>query len=312
MADRPFEFELYRMNLIEKEPTIFHQELRGIRADNDILRVLEQATKPDYLAATQGPRATYKWALRAFCDYGMAPPVVSITLARSTVERQGFIVTDNGIEEGLSEAEPPLAEAIQLFFHMGRHLVAVEHLSTITDTNRWREVFEGLFEKAALDLGYWGTIDLEPVPREEEILKAFRSFERLSRLRLVLRLPNPELTRYSKKLYDEMLAGGIREYLQDMKNPRGLSQEPGQLPHASVEIAQAGYKRGTVKMEGVRNGKKEKVETGLKAARGRLDILRDFVRSIREAAGSAGARQVVESLVNEIDRISSPPGEGRP
>ena len=51
-----------------------------------------------------------------------------------------------------------------------------------------------------------------------------------------------------------MRNGGIAEYLQDMRNPKGLSKSAGKLPHASAEIAQAGYKKGEVTLAGVRDG----------------------------------------------------------
>jgi hypothetical protein len=36
---------------------------------------------------------------------------------------------------------------------------------------------------------------------------------------------SPELSRYTKSLYKDLEKGGIREYLQDMKNLGGLSKD---------------------------------------------------------------------------------------
>ncbi len=311
MAKRQFEFELYRVNLVQAEAMLFEEMNKSVRTDKDIIAILQRAVQPSFSPAYSGPRSTFRWAVRDFQRYPHERPdagsVYGLTLARSVVETAGEIVTDDGIEEGVSESEPPLADTCRLFFYMKRHLIVIERRSAII-AGRWRQALEEIFKAAAQDLGYSGWIELEPVPRYEEIVKAFQSFDRLTRLRVILRLPNPELSRYSAALYKEMEGGAIREYLQDMKNPLGLNKSDGKLPHAATEIAAAGYKRGEVTFEGVRNGKRDIVKTGGAAARGRISEVRDYVRGMKDLAKTKEGQRVTTAILDEIDRIAPPPG----
>ncbi|MDA8086720.1 MAG: hypothetical protein M0Z75_08480, partial [Nitrospiraceae bacterium] len=223
-------------------------------------------------------------------------------------ETAGETVTDTGIEDSISGLEPPLADTCRLFFYMKRHLVIIERRSAIINS-RWRQALEEILKAVARALQYSGWIEFEPIPRHEEIIEAFKSFERLTRLRVILRLPNPEMSRYSAQLYKEMEEGAIREYLQDMKNPTGLNKEKGKLPHATTEIAASGYKRGDVTMEGLRNGKRDAIKTGSAAARGQVDALRDYVRGMKDVANTKEAQRVTSAILDEIDRIAAPPSE---
>jgi hypothetical protein len=190
---------------------------------------------------------------------------------------------------------------------MQRHLVVVEFNSLLMHTQLWRSSLHSILDASARSLELQSSLRLEPVPREEEISKVFRSFQRLTRLRVKLRIPNPELDRRTERLRKELEAGNIREYSQDMKNPRGLSQSEQNLPAATVEMAQAGYKDGDVVMSGYRDGRFTTVRTGNRAARGRIDGLRDFIRGIASNAKAKETRAAVQSILDEVDRISEAP-----
>ena len=291
---------------------LFKEMNKPIEADRDIVAILKHAVQPKFKTVFSGRKNTFEWAARDFVQYHHQDvrrgDVYGITLAKSVIETAGEIVTDTGIEEGISESEPPLADTCRLFFYMKRHLMIIERHSAIV-YSRWRQALEEILKAAALDLQYSDWLEFEPVPRHEEILEAFRSFERLTRLRVTLRLPNPELSRYSEQLYKEMEEGAIREYLQDMKNPQGLNKADGKLPHAAVEIATVGYKRGEVTFEGVRNGKQDKVKTGRAAAQGRIDALRDYVRGMKDNSKTKEAQRVTRAILDEIDQIVPSPQE---
>lgn len=316
MAKRAqYEFELYRLNIADSDRSLFDQDRPTLSGNDDaILTVLKAATSPDFSYETETTRTSYRWDVRDFTDYAESSTteqrVVSITLARSLVVEKGDIVTDEGIVAGTSEAIPPRADHIDLHFHMSRHLVAVERYTPVTGTGRWRLALHDILEQASLREGYRGRIELEPVPREEEIMAAFRSFERLTRLRVWLRIPNPELSRYAQTLYREMEEGGIREYLTDMRSTKGLNKDEGKLPHSAAEIAQSGYKKGTVKLEGIRNGRKDKAETGGKAARGHITQLREFARGMKANAKAKETQQCLNALLTEMDRIAPRPDDG--
>ncbi len=113
-----------------------------------------------------------------------------------------------------------------------------------------------------------------------KLIEVFKSFSPLIRLRLKVRLPNPDLTRYTRKIYDELNAGEIREYTQDMRNPRGLNRDEGNLPHASVALAEAGYRDGDVTLVGIRDGRIRKEVIGHAAARGKTTISKESVRQL--------------------------------
>src|SRR5690606_17030083 len=110
-------------------------------------------------------------------------------------------------------------------------------------------------------------------------------------------------SRRTQQLFESLKNGGVQEYLQDMKNPAGLSQVDGQLPEATAEIAQAGYKEGSVKMEGVRDGKPQKVDVGGRAASGEFPVSRDYLRGLKDNARSKETKKVIDSILAEADRI---------
>jgi hypothetical protein len=200
--------------------------------------------------------------------------VAGLTFARSVITQTGQTVTDPSIEEALSQISPPYAETIHLFFHLERHLVAVEYNSAVMATQQWRSSLHDILDAAARSLEFQSLIRLEPVPREAEILTAFRSFDSLTRLKVRIRIPNPELDRRTERLRRELESGAIREYTSEMKNPRGLSKPEEALPFATAAMAQAGYKEGEVILAGYRAGKLRTVRTGGKAARGRIEASR--------------------------------------
>ena len=104
-----------------------------------------------------------------------------------------------------------------------------------------------------------------------------------------------------------MKSGGVREYLNDLKNNAGLSQSEGQLPHAVASLAQDGYKKGEVVMAGVKEGRRTKVRTGRNAARGHVDRVRDFVRGQVTIAKTREAQLALSAVIAEMDRMHPPP-----
>jgi hypothetical protein len=307
MARKLFEFELYRLNLVDELDLLADLYGRPLRADQDIRRVIQEASSPRYDLVLPSGRKRHLWSIRYFRDFaGIDGRVIGITVARSVLEQEGNTVTDAGITAGVSTSAPPLAETVEMLFYMDRHLVAVERVSTLMQTHRWRVATEQVLASAARELGFRSSLVLEPKPEQNEIIQAFRSFTKLIRLRVYLRLPNPELNRYTQTLYDDLLAGGIREYLQDMRNPNGLSQEEDARPFASAAMAEQGYKEKEVLLEGYRDSRYEKVITGRAAAHGSIGELRDFVRGLRATAQTKESTRVLKAIAAEIDRIAPP------
>lgn len=269
MAERPVKFELYRLIIIDDKGTLNFMGRPAV-TDQDILEILRRSAESDLDVTVEATINQFKFSVREFVEYAAASvslePIVGLTLARSVLQQQGAIVTDDTIITGTSTPDPPIATTTHLIFFMERHIVAVAYNGTLMDSQAWRASLHDIFDAAAHVLEYRSNIRLEQIAQDSEVLETFRSFTVLKRLRVNLRLPNPELSRFTRNLFNEMSEGGIREFLQDMRNNDGLSQEPGKLPHAAAAMADAGYKQGEVTMEGLRNGKEEKVVTGQSAA----------------------------------------------
>ena len=314
MPSQPFEFLAYRLNRVEEPALLQGAFSHNLATDEDIVSVLKAATASDFDVTRRARTAVYRWSLRDFDLYDGAADntalVAVVDLARSTLVKDGRIVTDNGIVEGDSQSEPPLASVMRMVFYLKRHLVAVEYNSQLMVSTAWLDIFSEMISKAASVKGYGSWFELEPIPTESEVINAFKSFEKLTRLRVHLRLPNPDLSRYTRHLYEELRDGGIRDYVQDMRSFSGLSQDEAQLPFASAAMAQGGYKKGEVRMEGISAGKFRKVTTGKQAARGTIDALRDFVRGIRISVRTREATEVVAAIERELRRIAPVEREG--
>jgi len=68
-------------------------------------------------------------------------------------------------------------------------------------------------------------------------------------------------------------------------------------------MAQAGYKDGEVIMTGLRDGRRRTIRTGKRAARGRIDGLKGFIRGIGANAQTVEGRRIVGAILEEVDRL---------
>lgn len=305
---RKFNFDLFRLNVVDLEDLFLEERATLLRGDSDIAITIEGACSSEFDNEQETRNAKYKWSLRYFSDYSSiykSRRIISVVLARSILEKDGLIVTEDGISAGSSASFPPLASTMMLFFDMSRHLVAVEHSGELSQVS-WKDHLEKILDDVSLSQGKASTIRLEPVPEKHEIIGLFNSFDRITRIKATLRIPNPELTRYTKSLYDDLCASDIREYTQDMKNPSGLSKSEDARPFATAVLAQQGYKSGDVYMEGYRDDGFEKVVSGSTASRGSISSLKDFVRGLSANAKTKETQKVLSEIAKEIDRINPP------
>lgn len=302
---RKFDFDLFRLNIVDLEDLFLPDQSTLIRGDKDLFRLIETSCAPEFDKDQETSNAKFRWSLRYFNDYTSTNhnrPFLSVVLARSILEKDGLIVTDDGIAEGSSLSNPPLASTMILFFDLQRHLVAVEHSGELSQVS-WKDHLEKIFDDVALSLGKSSTVKLEPVPEKHEIIGLFKSFDRITRIKATLRIPNPELTRYTQSLFDDLKASDVREYTQDMKNPGGLSKNEDARPFATAVLAQQGYKSGDVQIEGYRNDTFEKVLSGANASRGAINSLKQFVRGLSANAKAKETQKVLQEIAKEIDRI---------
>lgn len=301
-----YTFDLYRLNIVDISDLFVDNELPTVRTDAEIAKILQNCTDVRFDLEQEARTAKFQWSVRSYADLTALLPqrkIHHVILARSAMEKDGPIVTESGLTSGTSSFYPPPAKAVVCLFDLSRHLVAIEHTGELSQT-AWHEFFERIIRASAEDLGKSSTLTLEPVPEKNGILGLFESFERLTRIKMTLLLPNPELTRYTKQLYDELVEANIRELTQDMKNPNGLSKNHEARPYASAVIAEQGYKKGEVQFEGYRNNDFEVATTGSDAARGSVHGLREFVRGIASNAKTQETLKAMSAITKEIDRIS--------
>lgn len=302
---RNFNFSLYRLNVVDKED-MFSSAKGVIRGDISILDVLLKATDSNYDDAQETNTSLYQWGIRELQDFSSVineRTFVTCTLARSLLEKNGTVVTENGITEGRSASYPPLAETIFIVFDMSRHLVAVEKNSLWTSANYWKTAFERITAKAADDNNLASSLSLEEVPGHSTVFALLNSFSKVTRIRLTVRVPNPELSAYTKKLAEELKADNVRELGLDVKAPQGLTCLRNSPVYAALSLGEAGYKDGEVKISGFKDGVHRTEETGTEAVHGNIAMDKESVKAITPSTNSSIIYGTFEQISIEIDRI---------
>ena len=126
-------FQLYRLNLVDSElPLVEMAGGKNMRTDQDIIDVMLECRKNRYDVQKISKKAQFKWSIRNVRVAGGKEnneKMIVATIARSTIQREGEIVTDDGIIGGQSESYPPLADTFGIIIFLRRHLVAVEYNS---------------------------------------------------------------------------------------------------------------------------------------------------------------------------------------
>jgi len=304
MSDRKFEFDLYRLNIVDNED---EYKGRPVKNNTQIAAVLKQMTDSKYDMEAHNTKSTISWSFRQFDQFisSEGQIVYRVILARSVKEQEGDTVTDDGLESTRSAISPPLAISVAMLFYEERHLVAVEHNSTITGGQAWLRVFRKMSDKSAQSMGLDSYFVLSPVPEKNSLLETLRSFSTLFRLHTKIRLPNPELTRYTKELYGQLKSSAIREYRQDMRNRQeGLNTQEGSLAHSSVALAESGYNDGDLILIGIRTeGKVEKVVVGKTAARGRISLTKEQMRTLTPNDAFLQGLHPVDEIIRAINHI---------
>lgn len=302
---RNFNFSLYRLNIVDEED-MFSFDKQVIRGDKLILEVLSRATAVDYDDTQSTSSSLYQWGIRELQDFSSAitdRTFVTCTLARSLLERTGTVVTENGITEGRSASYPPLAETIFIVFDMSRHLVAVEKNSLWQSGGYWKTAFKRITGKAADANNLASSLSLEEVPGHSTVFTLLNSFSRVTRIRLTVRVPNPELSAYTKKLAEELKADNVRELGLDVKAPQGLACLKNSPVYAALALVEAGYKEGEVKITGIKDGVYRTEETGTEAVHGNIALDKESVKAITPSANSSIIYGTFEQISTEIDRI---------
>ena len=186
----------------------------------------------------------------------------------------------------------------------------MEHNATLLSGKAWRSAIRLISKRAAKTHGNSAILILEPVPEADSISTLLATFVRVIRIKAKVRIPNPELTRFTKAFYEQLKASRINEYRQDMRNQQqGLSLEEGTLARATIGLAEEGYKDGDVTIIGTRKGQIETVVVGHTAARGTLRVTKEEMRQLSPEDDPIMVTAVIGALLGEIERMK--PVEGK-
>lgn len=307
-----FDFRLYRINIVDDMSTLFNANHSRIRSDDDITNLCRLACDSEYDIIKRQKKHTYKWVLRRFNTLDASTftnnrRLISFVAARATLSQTGAVLNDDDIQlAGEALAEPPPVEPYAIVFDLTRHLAAVETNSAVHYSNTWLDRLHTSLRTAARSLDYSSSLILEPVPSDTEIIDTFKRFDTLTKVSVTLRIPNPDLTRHTRRLSEQMSGGNIRELSARIYNEDGLSQDEEQLPFAAAAMAQQGYKKGDVKLSGLIDAVKRTVVVGKKAAAGAIDRFDGFIRGRGINTDSEEEQAMAKSLVEEIDQVLPP------
>lgn len=294
-------FLLFRLNLVDRE-MLFENRITD---DLTLFRVIESATDEQFDVDKRGPRTSYKWALRE-ATFGaveqLERPFISVTFSCGVMSRKGPIVTPRGIVQGTSSLNPPAATLVLILIDLKRHICAVENVpSVMSGQPGWKGLLQTILASAAWKLGFTSMIHLEPIAPEETVEIALKSWDRITRLRVALRIPNPDLGPSYRHLYEEMKRSGVREIYQDMRNESGLTLESDTLPQASIDMSLKGYRGGPLRLNGYKNGRKDELTVDDEVASIEVDSLQSFIEGYAAGQKSAAVKAFARTLIDRIE-----------
>jgi hypothetical protein len=219
-----------------------------------------------------------------------------------TLYRTGPIVKPDGMTYGVSEINPPMAVPVHFFLDLKRHLIAFEDVSAVMQQKTgWQKNFELILSSASHAAGYTSRVELEPIAPRQAVEARLASFNRVTRIRLTLRIPNPDLSPTFAKLYEELNKSGIRELTEDMRSERGLSFEPDSIPRMAIDMALNGYRKGDVRIYGIREGRADRFTIADDVARIDLRETRAYVAGMEIATTKSGEKRLLAAILKRID-----------
>jgi hypothetical protein len=296
-----YRFFLYRLNKVYRED-LFSRREAGDRTDDDWIKdFLQEVCNSDFDYTKETSRATCTWSLR--CYQELPGNFSCITLAKSQRSRTATIVTDDSVTIGSSISSPPPAETIVLLIMWSRHIVAVENRAGMTTGETWLRNFDNIIQNAKTRIDIPVAPTLEPIPLRGTIVTRLTSFDRIYKFRVRLKLPNPELNRWARHIYDEMIEQHLSEYLQEFVSPNGIRKDEDSKAYSSAALAELGYKEGGVQIDGEQDGRRVQLYEGRTAIAGRIDQLKSLVRGLSTNATGVQLPRALVQIEDEINRL---------
>ena len=295
-------FLLFRLNFVDRDG-LFEKPVAN---DDDFIKVIELSATQPFDMSAQGPRSGYRWSLRSpIADAGdnVDHPFIEVTFSLETTSRRGPIITADGIAQGTSTMSPPPATLVRIVIHLRRHILAIEDVPSVIQTRKgWRGKLETILSSAAWEQGFTSQIRLDPVIPAEVVTNRLESFSRVTRLRVTLSIPNPDLGPSFQHLYDEMKRGGVRELSEDMRNERGLVLGPETLPRAALDMAVSGYRKGKIHVYGYnQHGEKDEFTISDDVVRIEMNDVREFAENYAASRKSAAVKRFAAEIIKKID-----------
>lgn len=296
-----FNFFLYRLNKEYRNDLFSGRDLPE-RSDNEWLKdYFIEIAKREFDFKKETRKAIYTWSLRNFLD--LEEDFSSVVLARSQLQKTSTIVTDNSLTIGNSISNPPPADTIILLIMWSRHIVIVENRAGMTTGETWLRNLHAIIDNAKIHISIPVAPRLEPIPIKGTILDQLRNLDKVFRFRVRLKLPNPELNRWAKRIYDEMIEEKLTEYLQEFLSPTGIKVDETSKAYSSGALAELGYKDGGVQIEGEKDGKPLLIDEGRTAIKGKIDQLRSLIRGLETNASGKQLPNALREIKREVNRL---------
>lgn len=309
MQNNDFKFLAYRLNkiFIEEETTNLFTP-HNVENDNDLLNIIISASSPEYDHTQKTSSAVYSWSIRhqqtVFDDVEKSTPLLTCLLfTKSTLEQDVKVLKESALINSRSKSTPPPAEAMNILIYWERHIVIVENRSQMITGETWLKHFLPTIKKVAHEKGFNKTIELEPIAPEKKLINTFYSFDIVKRVKVSIRIPNPDLSRLTRELKEELERDGVNELTQEFKSDFGLSKDDSSRPLRAIAMANDGYKVGNLYIEGVRNGQEEKFESNRQTTSGKLRDFKSFIRGLSANAKAKESINLLKVIKSELQKL---------
>lgn len=301
-----FNFMAYRLIKSTEEDLWSISRGKDLLTDDDIVIFWENACHSQYDVTHSTEKNKYKWSFRkgtSVTDENDHRIIDIYILGKSLLEKDAMVVDETGFHQDRSYSQPAPAETMILLVFWKRHIVLVENRSQMITGETWLKHYSEIMARVAEQMDYKKMPQLENIPPEKSIVSIFDKLLKVTRIKLHLELPNPDMSRLTKELKEKLEEDQIQELKQDMYNPNGISKKETGLPFASLALAELGYKKGPVTIEGEDEDGPKKYETGKDTAKGSLIGFKNFIKGLRINARTKEGNGMLDAIEAELIRI---------
>ena len=168
----------------------------------------------------------------------------------------------------------------------------------------WKKKLESILSYAAHWQKFTSFVQLDPIAPRPFVESELRKFDRITRLRVTLRIPNPDLSETYRRLYEEMQRGGVREFTEDMRSTKGLDLTGQSLPGASLDMALNGYRSGAIRIDGFVGDEFRPLKIDAEVARieiSGIERIRAYTEGLEDGTSSDEVGRTAAMVIEKID-----------